>query len=182
MIEYAKVKNAPIYARESIRDDEVSIHSSEVNYVISLDSDWRADGQESYQQKGILYYADKNNEKWIPITGGGTKFYKHAFALELGKDGTVQETWNFEIVNADATPVEDESSFVNILGKPMFYNDITVAPSEQEDDVTCYIMGVFKTNGTPSIMRIDMGDISSTRLSEFLPTVITYGTDTVTEL
>lgn len=182
-IDYANVKNVPIYAKQSLGDGEISVYDAD--YVISLDSTWSDKNGNNYE-KGILYYADKNNNVFVPITGGGTsgggtQLYKHAFSLQLGEGGTVQETWSFEIVNADATPVEDESSFVNILGEPMFYNGVTMA-ADGGDSVTCYIMGVFKKNGTPSAMRIDMGDISSMELNEFLPTVMTYGTDTVTEL
>lgn len=175
-IEYSKVAHAPIYARDSIRDDEVSIHSSEINYVISLNSQWRAKGQESYQEKGILYYADKNNEKWVPITGGGgTQLYKHSVVIvPVVQEGTPEEQ-TMHFVSHIGTELNTKNLLGECLRKPYYGCEILINEGGQTKWVPCVGSQNFIINMAPD------GSVSGFTVDDLLDTIDSVS-DTVTEL
>lgn len=117
-IDYANVKNAPIYAKESLGNGEISVYDAD--YVISLDSEWSDKNGNNYE-KGILYYADKNNNVFVPITGGGagggTQLYKHSVVCELIGGADPQ---TLEFVSHIGTELNTVNLLIECLAKPLY--------------------------------------------------------------
>lgn len=114
-IEYSKVAHAPIYARKSIRDGELNPKNHDFRYAISLDGEWD-DSLGNHQQKGILYFAG-DDEKWHPITGGGTQLYRHSVVCELigGRDPQT-----LEFVSHIGTELNTVNLLIECLAKPLY--------------------------------------------------------------
>lgn len=168
-IEYSKVAHAPIYARESIRDGELNPKNHDFRYAISLDGEWD-DSLGNHQQKGILYFAG-DDEKWHPITGGGTKFYHH----EISITDTNQSSGVFAFVNTEENEITDTTALVNNLSAPFYAGEFGMIDGGEMD----YFPMVASRKG---ILMITSDKIQGSTFEEIAQSVASINSDTVTEL
>lgn len=174
-IEYSKVAHAPIYARKSIRDGELNPKNHDFRYAISLDGEWD-DSLGNHQQKGILYFAG-DDEKWHPITGGGTQLYRHSVSLSSTKgEGTM--TVKFTNNNENAlTSIDDlfDAIETNAISAHMFH----VEGSYEHPMPICGLMP--SDNSEPDGVALCVA-AGRSGLMPLNKSDLIFGTDTVTEL